>query len=148
MPGIVVGVDNSTHSQRALDWAVAEAGIRHVPLTVVAVQQVLSGRIVRTAPEAEDNALAEHIGRAVREQVDATLDKAAEPKPEAVEVKALAGSPAEEILKAAKDAEMIVLGSRGAGGFAKLMLGSVSSQVTHHAHCPVIIIPPEDRRPH
>ena len=40
---------------------------------------------------------------------------------------------------------MVVLGSRGAGGFTRLMIGSVAGQVTQHAHCPVLIVPPEDR---
>ena len=47
--------------------------------------------------------------------------------------------------KGDKDADMIVLGSRGAGGFTRLMMGSVSSQVTQHARGPVLIVPPEDR---
>lgn len=53
--------------------------------------------------------------------------------------------PAHELLSAAKDADMIVVGSRGTGGFTRLLMGSVSTQVSHHAHGPVVIIPPEDR---
>ena len=52
-----------------------------------------------------------------------------------------AGDPAEELVKASRDADMLVVGSRGSGGFARLLMGSVSSQVTHHAACPVVIIP-------
>ena len=49
------------------------------------------------------------------------------------------------LLAAARDADMIVVGSRGAGGFARLLMGSVSTQVSHHARCPVVIVPAEDR---
>jgi len=49
------------------------------------------------------------------------------------------------LLDTARDADMIVVGSRGAGGFARLLMGSVSTQVSHHARCPVVIVPAEDR---
>ena len=51
------------------------------------------------------------------------------------------GDVTEELVKASRDADLLVLGSRGSGGFAKLLMGSVSSQVTHHAACPVVIVP-------
>ena len=56
----------------------------------------------------------------------------------------VAGLPAEAILGLARDADMIVVGSRGAGGFTKLLLGSVASQVTRHARIPVVVIPAEN----
>jgi len=51
------------------------------------------------------------------------------------------GDAAEELVRASRDADLLVVGSRGSGGFAKLLVGSVSSQVTHHAACPVVIVP-------
>jgi nucleotide-binding universal stress UspA family protein len=68
-------------------------------------------------------------------------------RPSSVTVRGVSGLPAEAILDAAKDADMIVVGSRGAGGFSRLLMGSVSSQVAHHAHVPVLIIAPADRKP-
>jgi nucleotide-binding universal stress UspA family protein len=59
-------------------------------------------------------------------------------------VRAVSGLPSEVLLDAAAGADMIVVGSRGAGGFKRLLLGSVSSQVSQHAHCPVVVIPAED----
>ncbi len=56
-------------------------------------------------------------------------------------IRAVNGFVAEELIGASRDADMLVVGSRGAGGFARLMMGSVSSQVAHHAQCPVVIIP-------
>ena len=51
----------------------------------------------------------------------------------------------EELIKAGRDADMIVLGSRGAGGFTRLLMGSVAGQVAQHAPCPVLIVPPENQ---
>lgn len=64
-----------------------------------------------------------------------------EARPPSVNIRSVSGVPAEQLLKAAADADMLVVGSRGAGGFARLLLGSVSSQVVRHAHCPVVVIP-------
>ena len=67
------------------------------------------------------------------------------PHPESVTVKAVHGFPVEELVNASKDADIVVLGSRGVGGFTRLLLGSTAGQVVQHAHCPVLIVPPEDR---
>jgi nucleotide-binding universal stress UspA family protein len=55
------------------------------------------------------------------------------------------GGPAEALLKAGEEADLVVVGSRGLGGFSGLLLGSTSSQVIHHATCPVVMVP-GDRR--
>jgi nucleotide-binding universal stress UspA family protein len=62
-------------------------------------------------------------------------------KPTSVTVRAVTGIPAEELLRASDGADMVVVGSRGAGGFKRLLLGSVSSHIAHHAHCPAVVIP-------
>ena len=148
MPGIIVGTDGSAHSRRALEWAIREAGIKRAPLTVVTVYQALPdywGTV--TSPGV--HALAEKARRIAQEETDHLLDQAGPlSRPLSVTVQAANGLPAEELLKAAEaaDADLIVVGARGAGGFRKLLLGSVSTHLTHHSHCPVAVIPPEDRR--
>jgi nucleotide-binding universal stress UspA family protein len=147
MPGIVVGVDGSTGSRRALEWAVSEAAMRAAPLTVLTVAQDITGYCDPAWYPRQDLDLAEHAAKAAQEEVDAALDKlGTRSRPPSVSVQALAGLPAEQILRAARDADMIIVGSRGAGGFRKLLMGSVSLQVTHHAHCPVVVIPAEEKR--
>ena len=58
-----------------------------------------------------------------------------------ITVSATTGEVAEELIKASRDADLLVVGTRGSGGFTRLMLGSTSSQVTHHAACPVVVVP-------
>ncbi len=144
MSGIIVGVDGSGHSRRALEWAMKEAAVRRVPLTVFTVHEISVGYWGSGVSYPEDHAVAEHARRAVQLEVEKVLDSLGESRP-SVTVQALSGTPAHELLTAAKDADMIVVGSRGTGGFARLLMGSVSTQVSHHAHCPVVVIPAEDR---
>jgi nucleotide-binding universal stress UspA family protein len=145
MPGIIVGVDGSGHSRRALDWAIHEAAIRHAPLTVLTVQQAMTSFWAGPMIYPADEELAEHARKIAQDEADDALRALAEDaRPPEVTVLAVPGIPAEEILGVARDKDMIVLGSRGAGGFKKLLMGSVASQVAHHARCPVVVIPAEE----
>ena len=145
MPGITVGIDGSSHSRRALDWAINEAAIRHAPLTVLTVQQVVRSFWTGPMIYPEDAELAEHARKIAQEETDEALGELAEDaRPPEVTVLGVPGFPAEEILGVARDADMIVVGSRGAGGFKKLLMGSVACQVTHHAHVPIVVIPAEE----
>ena len=139
MSGIIVGVDGSDHSRRALVWAMREAGLRHVPLTVIAVHPAtMSYWGTVTYPEGSVNA--EGSRRAVQEVVDKVASDIGKPLPD-ITVRVVTGVAAEELVRASRDADLLVVGSRGSGGFSRLVMGSVSSQVTHHAACPVVIIP-------
>lgn len=148
MSGIIVGTDGSAHSRRAMEWAIREAGVRRTPLTVLNVHQaVVDYWSLVTYPG--DQELADQALKAAQKEADDILAQLGDtPLPLSVTIHGAAGLPAEELIKAAADAdaEMIVVGCRGAGGFRKLLLGSVSTQLTHHAHCPVVVIPPDDRR--
>ena len=145
MSGIVVGVDGSGHSQRALALAMREAVIRRVPLTVLTVHEAIKGYYGHMVTYSDDPDRTEELRTMVQQEADKVLAALDGPRPDSVTVKAVHGFPVEELINAGKDADMIVLGSRGAGGFTRLMMGSVSSQVAQHAHCPVLIVPPEDR---
>ena len=145
MSGIIVGVDGSGHSQRALALAMHEAAIRHVPLTVLTVHEAIRGYYGHMAMYPDDPERTEDARKAAQAETDEVLAGLTGPRPDSVTVKAVHGFPVEELINAGKDADMIVLGSRGVGGFTRLMMGSVAGQVTQHAHCPVLIVPPEDR---
>jgi nucleotide-binding universal stress UspA family protein len=145
MPGIIVGVDGSGHSQRALEWAMKEAAIRRSPLTVFTVSEAVRGYYGGTAVYPDDPVRTEAAREAVKAETEKVLAGLERPHPEPVTVKAVHGFPVEELIDVSKDADMLVLGSRGAGGFTRLLMGSVAGQVVQHAHCPVLIVPPEDR---
>ena len=90
-----------------------------------------------------DNALVHNAAAAAEAATAQVVADLGDSKPASVHVTAVEGFPAEEILNAGADADIIVLGSRGGGGFARMLLGSVSSQVAEHADVPVLIIPAE-----
>ena len=144
MPGIIVGIDGSGHSHQALEWAVHEAAIRRAPLTVLTVNQAVAGYWGSPVAYAGDPDRAVHTRDKAQEETDSVLGQAGAARPPSVTVRAVTGLPAEELLNASADADLIVVGSRGAGGFKRLLMGSVSTQVTHHAHCPVVVIPSDD----
>lgn len=141
MSGILVGVDGSGHSQRALEWAAKEAGLRHTSLTVLTVHQAVAGFWGGTLHYAGDDTLIAKGRDAAQAETEKVLAALGDARPASVTVEAVQGIPAEEILNAGADADMIVLGSRGGGGFARQLLGSVSGQVAEHAKVPVLIMP-------
>ncbi len=143
MAKIVVGVDGSEVGQRALEWAADEAKLRGAE--VVAVHAYRSEWIyypeyvaVRTIVTPTDLA-------AEAEALLATTIENLGDKKEGVTITPEAvndSNPAHALLERAADADMIVVGTRGLGGFAGLLLGSVSQKVAHHSRVPVVIIPP------
>lgn len=140
MTGIAVGVDGSEHSQRSLEWAMREAAIRKMPLTVITVHPVAAGFFGGPVVLAADEPAREQARQGAQEAADKAAAASGD-NPPSVTIRAISGFPAEELIEASRDADMLVVGSRGLGGFAQLLLGSVSSQVVHHAHCPVVVIP-------
>jgi nucleotide-binding universal stress UspA family protein len=148
MPGIIVGVDGSEPSRHALGWAMREAARHGFPLTVVTVHRGSvrpATEVYWPMPDLPDGARVDEAGvrKAAQEMVSQAAADMAEPVPD-VTVTVADGNPAEELVRAARDADMLVVGSHGNGGFASLLLGSVSSQVVHHAGCPVVVV----REPH
>ncbi len=146
MSGIIVGVDGSGHSQRALEWAAKEAAIRHAPLTVITVHQAVANFFGTPEILIEDTPETDRVAKAAKAQTDEMLAKLGESRPASVTVQAVHGFPGEVLISASADADLVVLGSRGQGGFARLQLGSVTFQVVQHAHSPVTIVPPGDRK--
>jgi nucleotide-binding universal stress UspA family protein len=156
MGRIVVGVDGSEGSRRALLWAADEAARRGSTLEVVHTYELEPA----WAPYAYDETMSPEVWDRVRQDIESSTRQAAVHAQALVEdmVRDLDGVevecstiasrlPAQSLVERSKGAEMLVVGSRGRGGFKSLLLGSVSQQCAHHAECPVVIIRPtvEDR---
>jgi nucleotide-binding universal stress UspA family protein len=138
-PLIVVGVDGSDESARALEWAADEAELRAARIRVLSAWHIptlvySSGYVPMVAPSADEST--EHATRAIAEGAAGELrhrDLEAEWTVER-------GNAAEALIDASAEADLLVVGSRGHGGFTGLLLGSVSAQCAAHAHCPVVIV--------
>lgn len=139
MQRIVVGVDGSEHARKALHWAIEEAKLRGATLVVVhAWHPPYIGATPLTPYTFDTRLIEEAAERVLRQAVSdaTTAGLTAAPEPRLVH-----GGAAHAILAEAETADLIIVGARGLGGFAGLLLGSVSQQVTHHAPCPVVIVP-------
>jgi len=136
---IVVGVDGSEGSGRALDWAAAEARLRGETLTVVHAWDMPAAIAATTVlPHAQGWTILETAADAV---LKAMVARAAALGVHPHEV-LVQGHAAATLLSCATEADLPVVGTRGRGGFAGLLLGSVSQAVVHGAPCPVVIVPP------
>jgi nucleotide-binding universal stress UspA family protein len=143
MPGIVVGVDGSEHSARVLEWAMREAAMLHAPLTVLIVHLVASSPWTGNPMVApEDQPELDKARQMAEEAVAKAASKIGDAGPPSVAVRAVIGLPAKELIAASAGADLVVVGSRGGGGFSGLLMGSVSAQVVNHAACPVAVVRP------
>jgi len=146
METIVVGVDGSECARDALVRAAKEAALRGARLQVVCAWEippaVYAGGLAPAIDQATLDGFRENAEAVVREAV-AEVERVQPSVP--CEGEALEGQPAEVLLDQARDASLIVVGTRGRGGFASLLLGSVSQQVVHHAPCPVLVVHEAER---
>lgn len=137
---IVVGVDGSEPSKRALRWAIDEATLRHATVTVVTAWHVPPyaygapgfGPIVAAPPTSSTREAAEDAANAAAEEA-----RRAGIESDVIVSEAQA---AHTLVETAREASLLVVGSRGHGGFTGLLLGSVGQQCAHHASCPVVIV--------
>jgi nucleotide-binding universal stress UspA family protein len=142
MAVIVVGVDHSEGAKEALRFALEEATLRQATLRVVHAWQY--AYIGATGFEGSYPALGgdiKELRNTAERDLDATLQEAI-PKTGTIEIerRVVEDRPAAALVDESLGAEMVVVGARGHGGFAGLLLGSVSQQVAHHAACPVVIV--------
>ena len=143
MRGIVVGVDGSEGAKRALAWAADEARLRGAPLKVVLAWHWPAAALAGAAWSGVDSQLTDEFRKSARKRLD---DLCAELAPRlegvAVERTVVEGPAAACLIAAAAEADLLVVGTRGHGGFTDLLLGSVSQQCAHHSPCPIVIVPP------
>jgi nucleotide-binding universal stress UspA family protein len=140
---VVVGVDGSASSYAALGWALDEARRRDATLEVVHTWEMPYAGVPPFVGDAYDVAL---FDRAAHETVDAALADADVPAGLRLERRVREGSPAAALIEAGAEADVVVVAARGLGGFAGLLLGSVSQHVARHATCPVVVVPAGARR--
>jgi nucleotide-binding universal stress UspA family protein len=141
MERVVVGIDGSEGSRAALRWGAGEAAHHGVPLIAVESWEFSPLVVVTEAPVQLDDlraSVVEHLASVVAEELG-------DPLPEGLEVdrRVVEGVPASTLIELSGPETLVVVGSRGRGGFTGLLLGSVSQQVVSHADGPVAVIHPD-----
>lgn len=141
METILVGVDESANARSALRWAIEHAAADD---EIIALHVWHLPPVVGFDAGVLDPAVFEEAARlTTREVVDAVAGDAGVAA-DRVGTRIVAGHTAEVLIEQGRDADLLVVGSRGRGGFAELLLGSVASNVAKHAPCPVVIVPLTD----
>ena len=148
MSTIVVGVDHSAGAKAALRFALEEARLRQATLRAVHAWQYgyigcdrHRGRLTRCSATTS-RSFGRRRGRPRRDAAEAIPDDGTVE----IERRVVEGAPAAVLVEESRGADLLVVGSRGHGGFARLLLGSVSQQCAHHAECPVVIVRPRSRQ--
>ena len=133
---IVIGVDGSPSSVQALRWALEQARITGAPVRAVCAWNLPASPTYLAVEE--DIGYWEEGARTVLDGAIKDVTGDAETLP--VQREVVCGHPAKVLVDASTDAGLLVVGSRGHGGFAGLLLGSVSQHVVAHASCPVVVV--------
>jgi len=146
---IVFGVDDSEEAKAALRFAVDEAKLRQATLRAIHTwhfNSYLGAAAIEGSYTGFSGELEERQ-RAAEAALDAMLREVeAETGAMQLERRVVEGSPAAALVEESRGADLLVVGSRGLGGFAGLLLGSVSQQCAHHAACPVVIVRGDGKR--
>jgi nucleotide-binding universal stress UspA family protein len=145
MQSIVVGVDGSEGARVALRFALEEARLRGAGVRAVVAWHLPAG-VYEAAPATPDTRVLEALADDARERLEGAVAEAADVAGDVpVEMIVREGRAASVLLDEASDADLLVVGSRGLDGFRGLLLGSVSQQCSHHAPCPLVIVPQKHR---
>jgi nucleotide-binding universal stress UspA family protein len=137
--GIVVGVDGSDPGMCALRWAAAEAKRRSLPLHIVTAYTIpVFAASSMDAGDAtlDDQVIRDGAAEVLRQAAESIADPALE-----IHTRVESGDPAGVLLELSEEADLVVVGTRGRGGFVGRLLGSVSSALPAHAKCPTVVVP-------
>jgi|SRR5580704_15807825 nucleotide-binding universal stress UspA family protein len=135
---IVVGIDGSDNAKAALRWAAKQAGYTGAALDLVGAWEYPATYGWVAVPD-QDYDLASYVQKAIDEAV---ADVFGDDVPATLSSRVIQGHAAEVLVDASKGAELLVVGSRGYGGFTDALLGSVSTYAVHHAHGAVTVVRP------
>jgi nucleotide-binding universal stress UspA family protein len=145
---VVAATDGSEESLRAVEWAALEAVRRSAPLRIVSAAEVLSG-MREHKDEAEVDTVADVLRHNRDSALAAAVKRAVAVAPQLlIDTGQLSGPIAQAVTASGSGASMLVVGSRGAGAFAAMILGSVSRYVATHASCPVVVVRDQTPAPH